>query len=167
MGNLAALPHARGARSEAEPLFRETFEGCRRTFRAAHEHTILAEYNYAACLHDQQRYEDALALLREALSAAETGLRSDHVYTPVIRARYGRLLVDLERYEEAEPQLLDAIPRLDSALGRRDERSVLALRALLRVYEALSRPEGAARIRQELAAREAEAARPPPAEPNP
>ena len=78
INNVARLLEAAGKLGEAEPLYREAFEGRRETLGPTHPHTLTAMGNLAGLLHTAGKLHEAEHLLREALMRSREMLYSDH-----------------------------------------------------------------------------------------
>ena len=73
VNNLAALYHAQGRYSEAEPLYKRALEASERVLGREHPDTLQSVNNLAALYETQGRYSEAEPLYKRALEASGAG----------------------------------------------------------------------------------------------
>jgi tetratricopeptide (TPR) repeat protein len=120
--------------AEAEAHFREIYQHYLEVNGETHFLTMGTAYDLATSLHYLERHEEALVLL-EGQVEIEGAARSSNTHYGLTLSLYGVCLSKCGRFEEAERVLLDAIERLESALGpgHRDTRT--AISQLVQHYE--------------------------------
>jgi serine/threonine-protein kinase len=92
-------------------------------------------------------------ILREALRLRVASLPTEHFWVAVAKGALGECLTTQKRFAEAEPLLDESYAALDARLGRRDPRTVEALRRLASLYGAWGKPAQSAQYRALLAVR--------------
>lgn len=87
--------------------------------------------------------------MREAVARFEATLSADHVNTATGRVKLGGLLVETGRHAEAAAPLREGYRAPRPRLDPNSDWLVRAREGLVAVYDALGRPEQAARVRAE------------------
>jgi serine/threonine-protein kinase len=158
LNELAGIAFGRDDNATAITLYQQAVDIYRAAYDDHHQFIGIAYANLASVHLAAGEYDRAESIFREALRRLEETLPADHQQTAIVRIKLGTTLARMERFEEAEPLLL----RGYETLGAQSNPSVSWLRvarsSLLTVYEALNRPEQAARFRALLA----DSATPPP-----
>src|SRR5262249_5494753 len=105
--NLAALRHAqskrrvKGAREEAEQLYRRALAIKEKLFGADHPDVALTLNNLAAFYKSQKSYAEAEPLYQRPLAIFEQRLGASHPHVPICLDNYAQLLRAMKRTEEA------------------------------------------------------------------
>jgi CHAT domain-containing protein/tetratricopeptide (TPR) repeat protein len=105
---------------EAEPLFREALEICRRVAGNDHPATATVRGNLAMTLNKLDRYDEARPLYEEDVAIKRRLLGEDHPDTVVATSNLVTHLDDLAKHAEVEPQLrrvLDVMVREEGKDG--------------------------------------------------
>jgi serine/threonine protein kinase/tetratricopeptide (TPR) repeat protein len=147
LNNLARVLAATGRYGEAERLYREAIAIWRKEVGDVHPRLGVETSNLAQMLAEKGDAAEAERLHREACSIFQTVHGDHHWMTAYCRSRYGGFLVEQGRYGEAEALLLAAHAVLRDTLGEEHERTLMATKHLVRLYEALGKPERAAEFR--------------------
>jgi eukaryotic-like serine/threonine-protein kinase len=150
LNQLALTLRDRGDYQSVEPLLRRVAESYRRTLGDSHYYTGSSLCQLADALHHNGRGTEAEPLFRDGLRILAGVLPPDHAVMVLNRNRFGALLVTLARYEEAEPLLVETYQALRERNGPDHGDTREAAAHLVRLYEALRRPEQAATYRLAL-----------------
>ena len=147
LNDLAMVMQAQGDYDEAEAKYREALAINRKLHRSEHPDVASALGNLAFLLSDQGAYEEAAKWHSESVAILEKTLDEGHWHTANAKAHYANCLTKLGRYQEAEELLLAAHPVFRSVMGEQNMRTQRAIRLLIELYEAWSKPEKAAEYR--------------------
>jgi tetratricopeptide (TPR) repeat protein len=148
-----------GKGPEASALARELLAVARKTLPAGSPRLATALAKYGAALIELQAWADAEPVLRDCLSIREK-IQPDNWRTFNTRSLLGAALLGQKRYPEAEPLLLQGYegmkqwrpaPGQPTDGGPDPERLIESLERLVRLCEAMSRPDEAAKWRAERA----------------
>ena len=115
--NLAVLLEDQGKLNEAEPLFRESLEGSRRTLGDTHPSTLTSINNLGSLLLAQGKLSEAELLLREALEVKRRTLGDTHPSTLASINNLASLLQAHGKLDEAEPLYRQAVSGAKKTLG--------------------------------------------------
>jgi len=146
MSRLAQALARKGAAAEAGDCYREAIAIHRRLRPQGDTQFAITLLQFGVFLIQQQHAGDAEPLLRESLQIFAR-LDPEGVDQYAIMGQLGGALVEQGKFTDAEPLLLEALtkrPREDAARQR-------AIAWLVRIYEALDKPEAAAVWRGKLA----------------
>jgi tetratricopeptide (TPR) repeat protein len=152
---LAWLYDDQGKLAEAEALFRLYLEGSRRSLPPGHVdfHGALAQLGRN--LVRQGKFTEAEALLRESLSLREKNVPDDWK-TFNTRSLLGGALLGQKRFAAAEPLIVEGYQGIKEREAQIPSDGAARLteagERLVKLYEAWSKPEQAAKWRKELAA---------------
>jgi serine/threonine protein kinase/tetratricopeptide (TPR) repeat protein len=146
--NIARVLHDQGNLAEAEPLYREVVANMRETFPEGHLKLADALIGLGSLLSDQGRHARVEPLLHEATAMLQDRLPAGHWRTALAESELGACLIALGRYGEAEAPLLQGHEIVRTRFGAEDSRTKRTAEYLVRLYEAWSRPEDAARYRR-------------------
>jgi len=158
---LGLLLDEKGESGQAELLLRKSLEIHRAKFNP--EHVIIGHVtkHLGELLLKTERFKEAEPLLREALEN-QIAQRTPHKwYVPIRRLLYGRCLARLGRYEDAERELLKVHELLEAYRARTKDqtyeevmrssrRARVIVSHLADLYEALGKPDQAAKWRAKL-----------------
>ncbi len=141
--NLATVLHAQGRVDEAEGHLREAMAALRASVGEQHLFLAQARLAFASLLADRGQFEAAEAMLRQALPIVERALGEGHWRTAQARSELAGSLVGQGKLAEAETLLRASYPQL---VARRGSDTGVARRAcghVVRLYQALEKPEQA------------------------
>jgi len=151
LNELGMLAMRRGKLDEAEARFRRAVDIDRAVYGDRHQSVALESANLASVYTEKKQYARAERLLREAIACYRQTLPPGHMNIGIAEIKLGRTLVRERRYEEAEGLLLDGY----GIVSRQASPSVSWLKAaredLVTLYDAVGRPEKAARFRRDVA----------------
>jgi tetratricopeptide (TPR) repeat protein len=147
LDNLADVLREKGDYAEAEALYHEALTMRRKLL--GNEHPAVAEtlIGLGTLLVKRGDAGPAEALLLEALHIREKGLPKGHPDIAETQSALGGCLAALGRYHEAEPLLLESYGVLKSKRGEHSSAVRAAAERLVRLYEALGKPEKASKYR--------------------
>lgn len=146
-GNMGGALRQQGKVDESGPYYQRAYDGYLEKFGALHPRTIQNQHNYGNYLFDAGRFDDAYRMQQGAL---ENGLKTFGEKHPVVSETLtgvGRAATVLGRYEEAEKALLASLAMKEELLGKDSTRLQSTRDALADLYEAMQRPDEAARYR--------------------
>ena len=151
LNELGSLATVTGKLDEAERYHRRVVEIYRTVYPGGHYLVGVAQANLASVWMSRQDWPRAEQGFREALAGYQGQLPDDHLNVAITRIKLGRTLIRQLRYAEAE----QAIRGGYEVLVKQADQGSSFLRAartdLAEGYEALGKPELAARFRAELA----------------
>ena len=108
---------------------------------------IVTAQNLTSVVRRQGRLTEAEGMARELLDQARAELPADHWLIGIIGKELGTCLREAGRLDEAEPLLLGAHAALEAGFGATDGRVQKAVDELVALYEAMQRPDEAAKWR--------------------
>ncbi len=146
----------------AEAAYRQALAARRARLPAGHPDLARTLAVLGSLLLRQQRAQDAEPLLRELLDLRSARWPPTDWRVAEARALLGRCFLASGRAPGAEPLLAPALDTLLSARGPADPITQAAAADLAAVYDALGRPEDAARARRSVATGERDRAPPGP-----
>ncbi|MCB9898597.1 MAG: tetratricopeptide repeat protein [Planctomycetes bacterium] len=144
IANMGVLLEALGDHEGAERQLREALALDREVSGPDSADTLEAQQNLAGLLVDWKRPAEALELAQDAVERARRVRPEDGLENGTHLMRLGGALTALGRYDDAEIVLLEAAARLEP-FGPRHFRSQDVSALLARLYEAMGRPDDAAR----------------------
>jgi serine/threonine-protein kinase len=151
LNELGSIALKRGRLDEAEACYRRVADIYRQVYGDRHYFVAIAISNLAGVFVERKQYGAAERLYRDAVARLTRALSADNLNTGIARIKLGRSLLRQRRYHEAAQESLAGYQIL---VGQADP-NVSYLRAargdLAAAYDALHRPEEAARFRAELA----------------
>ena len=103
-----------GEHAQANTLFIEALEGCRRVLGDEHQRTLVTLKNYSFALRSQGRYEESEPLGREAYETRKRVLGLAHEETLATAANLGSILLALDEPSGARDVLA---PAADAAIA--------------------------------------------------
>jgi tetratricopeptide (TPR) repeat protein len=111
--------------------------------RLGSHHKLVADMlvNCGRCLLELHEFEKAQLRLVECRDIRLKVFRTDGWQCANAEALLGECLLGLERHAEAEPLLVSGYSNLSVAVGPKNEKTMRTLRALVRLYEALEKPD--------------------------
>jgi tetratricopeptide (TPR) repeat protein/tRNA A-37 threonylcarbamoyl transferase component Bud32 len=151
LNELGSVALRRKDLSEAETAFRRSLEVNRQVYSANHFRVGVALSNLASVYLEQGAHARAERTFQEALQVYAESLPPEHTNIAVTRIKLGRALIGQQRFEDAERQLIPAHDSLRSQKNPPESWLRAAREDLVRVYDALRRPDRAAVLRAELA----------------
>jgi serine/threonine-protein kinase len=135
----------------AAQAFSRTIDIYRQVYGGPHFRVGVALANLGSVHLAAGRLAEAEPLFRQAIDMSSATQSPDHLNTAIARIKLGRTLVRQKRFADAEPQIIAGY----ESMSRQTNPSVSWLRAaredLAIVYDALGRPDQAAKFRAELA----------------
>src|SRR5690606_4698049 len=112
----------------------------------------IAKSNLATVFMKRDQYEQAEALLREVVGLCIETLSADHMNTAIARVKLGRVLARRGQRAEAEVESRAGYEIIKAQADPSSNWLRFVRGDLVEAYEALGRPEEAARFRAELVA---------------
>lgn len=138
---------SQGRFTEAERLFRRTLETYESLFDGMHPRIATSTLHLGAALRLQGRLKEARPFLERALDMCERTLGSEHDVTGEVLMHLGIISASEERHEEASKEFERVVALREKLFGSNSRSLHTPLRLLAAEYEALDRPEDAARLR--------------------
>jgi tetratricopeptide (TPR) repeat protein/tRNA A-37 threonylcarbamoyl transferase component Bud32 len=152
MHNLgSALTHT-GRLEEAEQLYTKNLELCREIYAPDHPELAWPMNQLAGIWVRQRKHDDAATLFADAIRIVRKGLPADHYFLPWLLYNRGCGLREAGRYAESETDLLECYRLYRDKGGDGHSDTQYAIRALIKLYEAWSKPEQVERFRPLLEA---------------
>jgi eukaryotic-like serine/threonine-protein kinase len=150
LNELGIVAIVQGNLDEAEASYHRMGEIYREIYNDRHHLIAIALSNLSNVFVERKNYRRAEQLLRESVARFTDTLSAEHMHTATARIKLGRVLALNERYADAEGELLAGVEALN--LMSTPPRPWLrrAYTDLIRVYEALNRPEEAEKFREEM-----------------
>jgi serine/threonine-protein kinase len=151
LNELGKVAQARAQLDEAEAAFRRMGDIYAAVYGDDHYLIGIARSNLASVLMERGEHARAERLLRDVVRRFTESLSADHANTGIARVKLGRALLGQRRHAEAEQESRAGYTIL---AGQASPPAVWLQRAradLVAEYEALGRPDAAARIRAEVA----------------
>jgi tetratricopeptide (TPR) repeat protein len=139
MNQIALVYDKLGRLTDAEPLYRDALERCRRVLGEDHPNTLSTANNYAGVLMQLGRPTEAEPLCRDTMLRRRRVLGADDPATLLSTDNYARLLQSLKRSGEAEPLVRDVLDRRRVVLGEDHPATVRSLSTYATVLRDLSR----------------------------
>jgi serine/threonine-protein kinase len=150
LNELGSVALRRKDLTEAETAFRRSLDVNRQVYSAKHFRVGVALSNLASVHLERGEHAKAEETFREALAVYAESLPAEHTNIAVTRIKLGRALIGQRRFEEAERELTPAYDTLRSQQRPPESWLRTAREELVRVYDALRRPDRAAVLRAEL-----------------
>jgi len=144
--NLALLLRDKGEYAEAEVLFRQAIAIDRRILGDGHPTIAIFVNNLARLLQHKGDYDAAELQYRQAIEVYRKTYPEDHWEIATVKSLLGACLMEARRYGEAEPLLLESYPIIRSNFGGSHNRTIVALRRIVDLYNAWGQPQKAARF---------------------
>ena len=151
MNNLALLLRDKGNYDEAEALFRQAISIDRKILGESHPSVATFLNNLANLLQRRGDYERAEAEYREAIGVYRKVFPENHWEIATIKSLLGGCLVASRRYDEAEPLLLESYPIIRTNFGDSHNRTRVALKRIVDLYNAWGKQQKAAQYAAMLA----------------
>lgn len=151
LGNVASM---RDHLDEAEAQFRRVVDIYRAIYGDHHFYVAIALSNLAGIYMDKKDYLHAEPIFRDVVRRLKETLGPDNVNTGIAEIKLGRTLLREKKYKEAEIQTLAGYENQIKQTSPSTSFVHAARKDLVADYEALNRPEKAAKFRTELAATE-------------
>jgi len=152
LNNLALVVRDQSRYDEAESLLRQTLVMNRTIFGDEHPFIATVVNNLANVLQRKGDHAGAIPLYREAIAMKAKIFGGGHWEVATVESLLGGCLLTMKRYSEAEPLLLKSYPVIRSQFGPSHNRSVVALRRIIDLYEGWGRRDRAELYRAELPA---------------
>ena len=114
---------------------------------AEDESFALAHSALAVLYGKSDQHELAISMFRRAVEIRREKLAPDHYLTASLLSDFGRCLTDVGNHAEAEAILLEALAILDTQRDAQRSRWDTVNERLATLYDAMDRPEDAARYR--------------------
>jgi serine/threonine protein kinase/tetratricopeptide (TPR) repeat protein len=149
LGNVASM---RDNFDEAERRFRRVASIYREVYGDHHYLVAIALSNVAYGYLNKKDYARAEQLFRDVVRRFTETLSADNVNTGIARIKLGRTLLRQNRFNEAEEETMAGYQVLAKQTNPSNSFLQAARKDLAAEYEALNRPEIAAKFRAELAA---------------
>ncbi len=147
LGNIASM---REQLDEAEAKFRRVVDIYRSVYGDNHYMVAIALSNVASIRMDKKDYVHAEQLYRDVVRRFTETLSADNVNTGIARVKLGRTLMKERHFQEAVVESLAGYNTLIKQTNPQTSFLHAARKDLVADYEALKRPEQAARFRTEL-----------------
>jgi non-specific serine/threonine protein kinase/serine/threonine-protein kinase len=144
MNNLALLLRDKRQYDEAEQLFRKALAMDRKILGESHPTVAAFVNNLAALLQRKGDYAGAESMYRQAIELNRKVFPEDHWEIATIKSLLGGCLSAAGRYGEAEPLLLESHPIIRSSFGDSHNRTLVAVRRIVDLYNAWGKPRQAA-----------------------
>ena len=140
--NLAAIYRGRDQCSKARPFYVEALAIYEKTLGREHMKTSYPLEGLAHCMMNEDQATKALPLFQRALQIRERILskESNHPLLAEAKGAMGTCLVKLERFVNAEPLLLKSYQIMKKGYGPKHPDTVLALEAIIELYESWKKP---------------------------
>ena len=138
---------SQGRFSEAEVVFRRMLRVHEELFKGMHPRIAESSMHLGAALRLQGRLKEARPFLERALDMCERTLGSEHDVTGEVLMHLGIISASEERHEEASKAFERLVALREKLFGSNSRSLHTPLRLLAAEYEALDRPEDAARLR--------------------
>ncbi len=148
LGNVASM---RDKLDEAEARFRRAVVIYRAVYGDHHYLVAIALSNVAGISMDKKDYPHAEELFRDVIRRYSETLPADNVNIGIAHIKLGRTLLRENRYKDAEPETRAGYEILIRQSSSSTSFTRAARKDLTAEYEALNRPQEAARFRAELA----------------
>jgi len=155
LGNMASM---RDHLDEAEARFRRAAEIYRAVYGDHHYLVAIALSNVAGIAMDKKDYPRAEQLFRDVIRRYHETLPADNVNTGIAEVKLGRTLLRETKYKDAEVETRAGYEILIKQSSSNSSFTRAARKDLAAEYDALNRPQDAARFRAELADAAAKAA---------
>jgi len=146
--SLAWLYANTGEFAKAEPIARDQLAVADKLFKHESPQAANALRCLSVTLLGLKRYADAEPVLRESLAVHEKTQAEDWTI-PTLQSMLGESLFGQKRYAEAEPLLLRGYTGMRD-LNRSRDKLAQAVTRLVRLYEAIGRPDEAREWRAKL-----------------
>jgi non-specific serine/threonine protein kinase/serine/threonine-protein kinase len=138
--NLALLLRDKGEYAEAEPLFRRAIAIDRKILGEGHPTIAIFLINLARLLQHKGDYAAAELQYREAIEVYRKTYPENHWEIATVKSLLGGCLMADHQYHEAEPLLLESYPIIRSNFGDSHNRTIVAVRRIVDLYNALGQP---------------------------
>jgi tetratricopeptide (TPR) repeat protein len=115
--NLGCLYSEQGKLNEAEKMYTQALEGCKKILGEDHVQTLGVVTNLGVVYMSQGKLEQAEKMYTQALEGCKKILGEDHVRTLGIVANLGALYMSQEKLEKAEAMLMLALEGCKKILG--------------------------------------------------
>ncbi len=150
INELGRVAQQQGRLDEAEASFRRMVEIYRAIYNDKHYLIGIALSNLAGVYTDRKNYTEAERLFKEAIRRYEETLPADHLYMGIARIKMGRALLQAGRLVDAERSTLAGYRIVEAQTDPSVAWLQNARQDLVAEYEALKRPEEAAKYRVAL-----------------
>ena len=150
LNNLALVLRDQARYAEAEPLLRQVLAMDRRLYGEDHPMVGVVLNNLANLLQRKGDYAGAESLYREAIAVKRRTFPENHWEVATVKSLLGGCLIAAQRYRDAEPLLLESYPVIAAQFGAAHNRSLVALRRVVDLYQAWGQPAKAAEWRAKL-----------------
>jgi len=147
LGNIASM---QDHLDEAEAKFRRVVEIYRSIYGDHHPFVAIALSNIGTVLLDRKDYSGAEAIYRDVVRRFTEALGANSVNTAIARIKLGRTLLRERRYQDAAEETLTGYQVLTKQTSPSTSFLRAARKDLVADYEALKKPDQAARFRAEL-----------------
>ena len=154
LNELGKIAQRRGHLDEAERDLMRAVEIYKSAYNGKHYYIGVAESNLAGVLVDEKHYQEAERLFGEALQMYKQTLAPEHQLFGIAHVRLGRALLRDHKYVQAETESQLGYELLSRQATPPPSWMQNARTDLAEIYDALHRPDKAARFRSELAANE-------------
>ncbi|HLU24611.1 MAG TPA: serine/threonine-protein kinase [Longimicrobiales bacterium] len=152
LNELAQVAGARGDTELEEAYYRRMSDIYEAAHGTRHYLVGIAKSNLATVFMKRDQYEQAEALLREVVGLFIETLSADHMNTAIARVKLGRVLARRGQWAEAEVESRAGYEIIKAQADPSSNWLRFVRGDLVEAYEALGRPEEAARFRAELVA---------------
>jgi serine/threonine-protein kinase len=150
LNELAVLAKNQGQLDEAERDFQRMIAIYRKTYDNKHYLIGLGLSNLGSVYADRKDYQGAERCYQDALAQYAATLPADHLYVGITRLKLGRAFLKARRYAEAERESRVAYDIVSKQPEPPQKWLGIARTDLVAEYEALGRPQEAAKYRSEL-----------------
>jgi len=144
LNNLALLLRDQGRNDESEVMFRKALTIQRKVYGKAHPRLAITFTNLASLLQRKGDYAGAEPLYRQAIELNRKVFPENDWQIETIKSLLGGCLVAEHRYAAAEPLLLESYPIIKSTFGDSHNRTQVAARRIVDLYNSWGKPQKAA-----------------------
>ncbi len=150
LNNLALVLRDQARYAEAESLFRHALALDRKLYGEDHPVVAIVLNNLANLVQRQGDYGGAESLYREAIAVKRRTFPENHWEVATVKSLLGGCLSAARRYRDAEPLLLESYPVIAAQFGDAHNRSRVALRRIIDLYDAWGKPDKTSEWRAKL-----------------
>jgi tetratricopeptide (TPR) repeat protein len=150
LNNLALLLRDTKRYEEAEELLKRVVAMDRKILGENHPETAGAVNNLANVYQRKGDYASAQSMYREAIDIYRKTFPENHWQIATIKSLLGGSLMASRRYRDAEPLLLESYPIIRASFGDSHNRTIVAVRRIVDLYNAWGQPGKAAPYAEKL-----------------
>jgi serine/threonine protein kinase/tetratricopeptide (TPR) repeat protein len=151
LNNLALLLRDQGRYDESEQMFRKALAIQSKVYGEEHPRLAVTFTNLASLLQRKGDYAGAEPLYRRSIELNRKSFPEGDWQIATIKSMLGGCLVADHQYSAAEPLLLESYPIIRSSFGDSHNRTQVAARRIVDLYNGWGKPEKGARYAATLA----------------